>query len=233
MIRRWPAWRSRSGRRGPRRSSAGPVRYSRTRSAKAASPRWPCPAPRRFRVACPSSGAARVWAPSALAETLLRKTKTLPRPAPQRRRRFDEESMNKTTWLAVALTIVTLAPQGAAAQVTAAQEPPYGRPDALIDLRTADGARLVKGQWRYRDTKIIEADFRGPGPDLKPSGKPIKTYDYIPHAGGDFDDSGWEVLDPSTLDARRSTGRLCFNWYRIRITIPEKVANSDTAGSTV
>ncbi len=142
--------------------------------------------------------------------------------------------MNKTTWIAVALTIVTLAPQGAAAQVTAAQEPPYGRPDALIDLRTADGARLVKGQWRYSDTKIIEADFQGPGPDLKPSGKPIKTYDYTPHAGGaDFDDSGWEVLDPSTLDARRSTGRLCFNWYRIRITIPEKVANSDTAGSTV
>ncbi len=141
--------------------------------------------------------------------------------------------MNKTTWIAVALTIVSLAPQqGAAAQVTAAQEPPYGRPDALIDLRTADGARLVKGQWRYSDTKIIEADFRGPGPDLKPSGKPIKTYDYTPHAGGDFDDSGWEVLDPSTLDARRSTGRLCFNWYRIRITIPEKVANFDTAGST-
>ncbi len=141
--------------------------------------------------------------------------------------------MNKTTWIAVALTIVTLAPQGAAAQVTAAQEPPYGRPDALIDLRTADGARLVKGQWRYSDTKIIEADFQGPGPDLKPSGKPIKTYDYTPHAGGaDFDDSGWEVLDPSTLDARRSTGRLCFNWYRIRITIPEKVANFDTAGFT-
>ena len=141
--------------------------------------------------------------------------------------------MNKTTWLAVALTIVTLAPQGAAAQVTAAQEPPYGRPDALIDLRTADGARLVKGQWRYSDTKIIEVDSRGPGPDLKPSGKLIKTYDYTPQAGGaDFDDSGWEVLDPTTLDARRSTGRLCFNWYRIRITIPEKVANFDTAGFT-
>ena len=141
--------------------------------------------------------------------------------------------MNKTTWIAVALTILTLAPQGAAAQVTAAQEPPYGPPDVLIDLRTADGARLVKGQWRYSDTKIIEADFRGPGPDLKPSGKPIKTYDYTPHAGGaDFDDSGWEVLDPTTLDTRRSTGRLCFNWYRIRITIPEKVANFDPTGST-
>ena len=61
--------------------------------------------------------------------------------------------MNKTTWIAVALTILTLAPQGAAAQVTAAQEPPYGPPDALIDLRTADGAHLVKGQWRYRDRK--------------------------------------------------------------------------------
>jgi uncharacterized protein GlcG (DUF336 family) len=32
---------------------------------------------------------------------------------------------------------------------------------------------------------------------------------------------------------RKSTGRLCFNWYRIKITIPEKVGNFDPTGSTV
>jgi len=56
------------------------------------------------------------------------------------------------------------------AQNWSAQAPPYGRPDATVDLRTADGAQVVKGEWRYSDVKIIEVESRGPGPDLKPSG---------------------------------------------------------------
>ena len=59
----------------------------------------------------------------------------------------------------------------------------------------------VKGEWRYSDTKIVEADFRGPGADKQPSGPAVKTYDYTPHAGGaEFDDSKWEVIVPTTLD---------------------------------
>jgi len=55
-----------------------------------------------------------------------------------------------------------------------------------------------------------------------------------PHAGrADFDDSKWEVIDPATLDQRRSAGKLAFNWYRIKITVPERVANFDPTGSTV
>ena len=119
-------------------------------------------------------------------------------------------------------------------QIWAAQEPPFGRPDAVVDLRTKAGVELVKGQWKYSDVRIIETDFRAPGPDLKPSGKPIRTYDYSPHAGAaDFDDSQWEALDASTLDARRSTGKVCFNWYRLNVTIPEKIGEFRTAGSTV
>ena len=113
-------------------------------------------------------------------------------------------------------------------------DPPFGRPDAVIDLATRKGAELVKGQWRYSDTRIIEVDSRGVGPDLKPSGPPNKTYDYTPHAGtADFDDSKWEAIDPTTLDARRSTGKICFNWYRIALTVPEKIGNFDPTGSTV
>jgi len=127
-----------------------------------------------------------------------------------------------------------MAPQHAASQNVAAQGPPYGRPDATIDLRTKEGKELVKGVWRYSDVKIVETDFRAPGPDLKPSGKPTKTYDYIPRAGAaDFDDAKWEVLDPTTLEARRSGGKLCFNWYRINITIPDKVGEFEIRGSTV
>src|SRR6516225_7639466 len=127
-----------------------------------------------------------------------------------------------------------MAPQHAASQNVAAQGPPYGRPDATIDLRTKEGKELVKGVWRYSDVKIVETDFRGPGPDLKPSGKPTKTYDYSPHAGvADFDDSQWETLEPTTLEARRSTGKVRFNWYRINVTIPEQVGEFKTSGSTV
>ena len=113
-------------------------------------------------------------------------------------------------------------------------DPPFGRPDAVIDLATRKGAELVKGQWRYSDTRIIEVDSRGVGPDLKPSGPPNKTYDYTPHAGtADFDDSKWEAIDPTTLDARRSTGKICFNWYRIALTVPKKIGSFDPTGSTV
>lgn len=104
---------------------------------------------------------------------------------------------------------------------------PAGKPDATINLQTRDGVAAVKGTWRYSDTRIVEVD--GQSPD----GKPIKTYDYTPHAGAaDFDDSAWEALDPTTLKTPRSTGKLCFNWYRIKLTIPEKVGEFSTAGST-
>jgi gluconolactonase len=137
----------------------------------------------------------------------------------------------KIVLLALLLILIT---GSAAGQTWAAQEPPYGRPDAVVDLRTKAGTEIVNGQWKYSDVRIVEADFRAPGPDLKPSGKPIKTYDYSPHAGAaDFDDSQWEVLDPTTLEARRSTGKVCFNWYRINVTIPENIGEFKTAGSTV
>ena len=135
--------------------------------------------------------------------------------------------------LASTLVVTVLSPY-AEAQNWAAQQPPYGRPDATIDLRTNGGAQLVKGQWRYSDVKVVTVNFRGPGPDLKPSGPPLKTYDYVPHAGAaDFDDSKWSLIDPTTLDARRAAGKVCFNWYRLNITIPEKVAAMLTVGTTV
>ena len=86
------------------------------------------------------------------------------------------------------------------------QDPPFGRPDAVVDLASRDGVELVNGQWRYHDVKIVDADSRTVGPDLKPSGAPTKTHDYEPHAGvADFDDSQWEAVDAATLDQRRST----------------------------
>jgi gluconolactonase len=134
-----------------------------------------------------------------------------------------------STILALVLAMALLRANG-----QAVQDPPFGRPDAVVDLASREGAQLVNGQWRYHDVKIVAADSRAVGPDLKPSGAPTKTYDYEPRAGGaDFDDSRWETIDATTLDQRRSTAKVCFNWYRINVTIPEKIANLSTTGSTV
>lgn len=131
-----------------------------------------------------------------------------------------------------ALGAVFLSGSGTRAQ-NAVRRPIDGRPDATIDLRTREGAALVRGQWRYSDARPVEVTFRRPGPDLKPSGAAVKTLDQPVRAGAaEFDDSAWEAIDASSLDARRSTGKQSFAWYRIRLTIPERVASLNTSGAT-
>ncbi len=132
----------------------------------------------------------------------------------------------------VAVSALAIFPVASRAQVTA--DAPAVRPDAIVDLMTDEGVALVKGQWRYSDTRIVQVAHHQPGPDLGPSGPPNMTYDYEPHAGAaDFDDSTWEALRPAQLEERRSTGRLCFNWYRIAVEIPEKIGSFDPTGSRI
>jgi gluconolactonase len=136
------------------------------------------------------------------------------------------------SWGILTATILALATQSAFAQVTS--DAPGARPDAIVDLKTDDGVALVKGQWRYHNAKVVDVDHRGPGADLAPSGPPNRTQDIDVHAGAaDFDDSNWERIAPAQLEERRSTGRLCFNWYRINVTIPDRIGSFDPTGSTV
>jgi gluconolactonase len=112
--------------------------------------------------------------------------------------------------------------------------PTEDRADAIIDLGTSDGAALVRGQWRYHDARVVETDFRAPGPDLRPSGPQIRTLDYTPHAGArDFDDSGWPAVEANQIQDRRGAGRLALAWYRINVTIPELIGAFDPRGATV
>src|SRR3954454_21532435 len=109
-----------------------------------------------------------------------------------------------------------------------------GRPDAIIDLQTGEGARLVHGEWRYSDADVQEIDFVEVGADLAPSGGPNRTYDLLPHAEAtDYDDSTWRVLEPADTMLRLANGRVCFNWYRIEVTIPPRVGDLDPTGSAV
>jgi gluconolactonase len=109
-----------------------------------------------------------------------------------------------------------------------------GLPSAVIDLRTDEGAALVGGEWRYSDAEVAEIDFVDVGPGLGPGGAANRTYDVVPHAeAADYDDSGWAVLTPADTELRLAHGRVCFNWYRIEVTIPERVGDFDPTGSTV
>jgi gluconolactonase len=140
---------------------------------------------------------------------------------------------SRKLFYAATLLISLLAFSGAPADAQIFPAVPTGKPAASVDLATAEGVRLVRGEWRYSDTKIVETEFRAPGADGQPSGVPAKTYDYAPHAGGaDFDDSEWERIAPGDLSKRRGAGRLSFNWYRIKLTVPERVGDFDPTGST-
>lgn len=136
--------------------------------------------------------------------------------------------------LYAAAVIISILALGVAADAQVFPAVPTGKPVASVDLATEEGVKTVKGEWRYSDTKIVETEFRAPGADGQPSDTPSKTYDYTPHAGGaDFDDAKWETIAPTDLSKRRGAGRLSFNWYRIKLTVPERVGDFDTEGSTV
>lgn len=137
---------------------------------------------------------------------------------------------NITAALAVGAVVLL----GGGVQARAQSGLPYSRPDAVADLRTDDGAALVAAQWKYADATIVEVDHRAPGHDLKASGGPVRTNDVEPKAGAaDFDDSAWQAIAPSSLEARRGNGRLSFGWYRLKVTIPEKLGRFPTAGAAV
>jgi gluconolactonase len=112
-----------------------------------------------------------------------------------------------------------------------------GRPDAVVDLQTGDGVELVGGRWRYSDCRVEEIDFvelGSPEDPLGPGTVPNRTYDVVPHAeAADYDDSEWRALAPEETMLRLANGRVCFNWYRIAVTIPERIGDFDAAGATV
>jgi gluconolactonase len=112
-----------------------------------------------------------------------------------------------------------------------------GRPDAVVDLQSEEGVSLVGGQWRYADAHVEEIDFvehGSPEDPLGPGTIPNRTYDVVPHAEAtDFDDSEWRLLTPAETMLRLANGRVCFNWYRIGVTIPERIGAFEPTGSTV
>ncbi len=112
------------------------------------------------------------------------------------------------------------------------QSPPL--PDAVVDLRTDEGAAAVNGRWRYTDAELTVADHRAAGADNKPSGPAVKTHDVKPRAdAGDFDSAAWRDIPARSVEQRRTNGRLAFGWYRFDFTVPERAGDFSTTGSTI
>src|SRR5215470_11118184 len=104
-----------------------------------------------------------------------------------------------------------------------------GRPDAIVDLQTAEGVALVGGQWRYADARVDEIEFvklGSPEDPLGPGTVPNRTYDVVR-------DGEWRELAPAETMLRLANGRVCFNFYAIDVTIPDRVGELDPTGATI
>ncbi|MBM3943766.1 MAG: hypothetical protein FJ316_12830 [SAR202 cluster bacterium] len=91
-------------------------------------------------------------------------------------------------------------------------------PRAELNLSDPAALRLVKGEWRFAPGLVPGEPNEGLVAGL--AGSPARLVDY--------DDSDWEVRKDLTLWHSRG---VAFAWYRIKVTLPEKVAGRDIRGS--
>ena len=138
---------------------------------------------------------------------------------------------------AVLIVALMLIPAMLAAQTPAApavpvpprpQMPPSLVPAKVVDLMTPEGSAVFGAQWKTMEAKIVEGP---PLPNTMPGYK--TSYDIRPHAGeAGFDDSEWPTIGAKGLADRRGGGKVSFIWFRTTLTIPAKVGDFDTTGST-
>jgi gluconolactonase len=131
-----------------------------------------------------------------------------------------------------------LAGTAAASAPSAATGPgpalPAGPPAAVLDLTQDADLRVVAGAWRYGDARLVPVRHRAPDAEGQPTGAPVETFDIEPAAGwAHFDDSAWPVVAPADLTARHGNGRISFGWWRLALTVPERIGGAPTAGAAL
>jgi len=105
---------------------------------------------------------------------------------------------------------------------------------ASVDLLSPADVAQVNATWRYSDAQMVPEKFRSADAQGQPTGAVIDTLNIEPRAGrSEFDDSAWPVVTPESLKQRRGTGRVSFNWYRLKLTLPETLGGVPVAGKTV
>lgn len=112
------------------------------------------------------------------------------------------------------------------------------KPQAIADLKTTEGTKLVDGKWFVQDAHIVDADFKAPGPyaadmlALYPTGSAVKTHQLHPQIDATDFNKGFKEITSTDLELRRGAGLFSFVWYKVEITIPGVIGKLNTPGAT-
>jgi gluconolactonase len=114
------------------------------------------------------------------------------------------------------------------------------KPQAIADLRTIDGAELVNAQWSVQPARILDKSFNLPGPrkgggdamSLYPTGVAIKTNILKPQINDVDFDNGFITIQPTELEKRQGGGLFSLVWYKVELTMPERIGKFLTKGTT-
>jgi hypothetical protein len=93
-------------------------------------------------------------------------------------------------------------------------------PRATLNLQDPEDLKAVNGVWRFAGGLVPGQPNEGVKSQL--AGSPARL--------ADFDDSSWEICNDLT---RWHSRGIAFAWYRIRVTIPERVAGRDLSSTRV
>ena len=114
------------------------------------------------------------------------------------------------------------------------------KPQAIADLRTKEGAALLNAKWYVQPAHIQNQQFYLPGPQkgggdalpLYPTGTQIQTQILHPQVGSEDFEKGFTEISPQDLEKRQGTGLFSFVWYKIELTIPQKIWKINASGTT-
>jgi gluconolactonase len=112
-----------------------------------------------------------------------------------------------------------------------------GRPDAIADLKTLEGAALVNTKWFAQPAHIIETGFNAPGASatdamkLYPTGMKISTHTLHPQINAPDFDNGLVEVRPTDLEMREGMGLISAAWYKVEITLPQTIGKLSVIGS--
>ncbi len=116
----------------------------------------------------------------------------------------------------------------------------FGKTDAIVNLKTIEGTNLVNAQWQSLSADIVPAKFKAPGASandkylLYPTGKEVSTYNIFPKYGTpEFNGTKWENVAATDLETRRGNGLQSHVWYKLKVTIPEKIGNIPAEGTRI
>jgi gluconolactonase len=113
------------------------------------------------------------------------------------------------------------------------------KPQAIADLRSAEGASLVNAKWFVQEAHIREKKFHLPGPAkggdallLYPTGAVTRTYSLHPQIGEKDFEAAFKSISPLSLESREGKGLFSFAWYKVELTLPTVIGKLNVTGTT-